>query len=294
MVKNISLVLSGGAARGYAHIGVIRVLEKYGYKIKSISGTSIGSLIGGFYAAGALDVYEEWVTNLTKMDLVKLLDFSLLDNGVIKGEKLFAVLKTMVKDVNIEELPIKYTAVATDITAKREMWFQKGNLLQAIRASIAIPSVFTPIQIGSHYFVDGGVLNSLPITPVMSDMNNLIVAVYLNADIPNKYTVKLSDEDLQRQNSIKSYFLELWKKSRNPLKNHKYNDIFYIANISMVMMQNLITRYKMAECQPDIIINIPRESCELYDFHKAKEMIKIGEMAAEDVLSSLKKPHQSS
>ncbi len=282
-MKNVSLVLGGGAARGYAHIGVINVLEKHGYKIKSISGTSIGSLIGGLYSVGALDAYIDWVNNLSKLDMVRLLDFVVGYSGIIKGEKIFAVLKDMIGDINIENLPIKYTAVATDITSKREVWFQKGDLLSAIRASVSIPSVFTPVEKNGHYFVDGGILNLLPISPVTSDMNDLIIAVDLNADISNNYKINLTSDEINRQTGLKTRFFELWKKSKNPLKNNK-EGIFDIANISIVMMQNLITRYKIAEYKPDIIINISRSSCELYDFHKSKEMIEIGKIAAEDTI----------
>lgn len=282
-MKDVSLVLGGGAARGYAHIGVIKVLEKHGYNIKSISGTSIGSLIGGMYAAGSLEAYTDWINHLSKLDMVKLLDFSIGHSGIIKGEKIFAVLRNMAGDVNIEDLPIKYTAVATDITSKREVWLQKGDLISAIRASVSIPSVFTPIEKDGHYFVDGGIVNLLPIAPVMSDINDLIVAVDLNADIPCKYKVHLTPNDIKQQTGLKAHFFELWKRSKNPLKNDK-EGVFDIASISVVMMQNLITRYKIAEYKPDIIINISRNACELYDFHKSKEIIEIGKMAAEDTL----------
>ncbi len=282
-MKSVSLVLGGGAARGYAHIGVIKVLEKHGYKIKSISGTSMGSLIGGMYAAGALEAYTDWISHLNKLDMVKLLDFSIGHNGVIKGEKIFAVLRNMTGNVNIENLPIKYTAVATDATSKREVWLQKGDLLSAIRASISIPSVFTPVEKDGHYLVDGGILNLLPIAPVMSDMNDLIVAVDVNADIQCKYNVHLTPDEIKQQAKLKTHFFKLWEKSKNPLKNNK-EGIFDIVSISIVMMQNLITRYRIAEYKPDIIINISRNSCELYDFHKSKEMIEIGKMAAEDTL----------
>ena len=146
-MKSISLVLGSGGARGYAHIGIIEVLEDYGYEIKSIAGSSMGALIGGLYACGKLDVYKEWVLTLDVLDVLKLLDFTIGKIGFIKGDRVFSIMEEMIGENNIEDLPIAFTAVATDLTTQKEVWLQRGNLGVAVRASIAIPTIFTPVEI---------------------------------------------------------------------------------------------------------------------------------------------------
>ncbi|MAL96845.1 MAG: alpha/beta hydrolase [Alteromonadaceae bacterium] len=177
--KTVALVLGSGGARGYAHMGVIEVLEEQGYEIIAIAGCSMGALIGGAYAAGKLQLYKDWVTGLGQFDLFRLLDFSLSSPGAIRGDKIFAVISEMLGDINIEDLPIAYTAVATDLLAHKEVWFQEGSLTRAIRASVAIPSFFTPVMIGGRVLVDGALLNPLPIIPTIAAHADLIVAVNL-------------------------------------------------------------------------------------------------------------------
>ncbi len=163
MKKSISLVLGSGGARGYAHIGVIEELLKHDYEIKSISGSSMGALIGALYACGKLGEYKEWVLGLDLFDVASLIDLSFARTGIIQGDKVFKEIEKMIGDVMIEDLPISYTAVATDLIKQKEVWFQKGSLLDAVRASIAIPTVFTPKKIGNRHLIDGGVLNPFPI-----------------------------------------------------------------------------------------------------------------------------------
>lgn len=143
-MKNVSLVLSGGGARGLAHIGVIEALENQNYNIHAITGTSMGALIGGVYAAGNLKAFKEWIINLDKVDVFKLIDFTLIGNGFVKGDRVFNELKTFIPDINIEDLDIKYAATATDITNRQEIVFTEGNLLSAIRASVSIPAFLLP------------------------------------------------------------------------------------------------------------------------------------------------------
>ena len=142
--KTVSLVLGSGGARGLAHIGVIKWLRAHGYEIKSIAGTSIGALVGGIYAAGRLDVYADWVQALDKRDVLRLLDISFQPAGLIKGDRIINVMRELIGEFEIEALPISYTAVATDLDTGREVWLSSGLLFDAIRASIAIPTVFTP------------------------------------------------------------------------------------------------------------------------------------------------------
>ena len=157
--KSISLVLGSGGARGLAHIGVIHWLEEQGFEIASISGCSMGALIGGIYAAGKLDVFEQWVRDISKVDILTLLDLSWQKNGLVKGDKIIATLTELVGDIAIEDLPIKYTAVAADIANEKEVWLTSGSLFDAIRASISLPLFFTPFHYNGVDLIDGGVLN---------------------------------------------------------------------------------------------------------------------------------------
>lgn len=177
----ISLVLGSGGARGYAHVGVIEELLARGYVIKSIAGSSMGALVGGVYAAGKLPEYRDWVASLQKLDVLRLVDWSWRGGGLIKGERIIGALKELIGEMDIEQLPIPYTAVAVDIDAEREVWFSRGSLFEAIRASISIPSVFRPHYYEGRRLVDGGLLNPVPITPTLRDFTDYTVAVDVNA-----------------------------------------------------------------------------------------------------------------
>ena len=179
--KTVSLVLGSGGARGLAHIGVIHWLEDNGFDIRSISGCSIGALIGGIYACGKLDVYEEWVRAISKLDIVRLLDLSWCKQGLIEGERIITALKDLVGDRQIEDLPIEYTAVAADIKREKEVWLKRGSLFDAIRASIALPLFFTPFEINGRKLLDGGILNPVPIAPTFEDNTDLTIAINLGA-----------------------------------------------------------------------------------------------------------------
>ncbi|MCK0105544.1 patatin-like phospholipase family protein [Marinobacter sp. S0848L] len=180
--KTVALTLGSGGARGYAHIGAIEVLHERGYKIIAISGCSMGALVGGMYAAGKLQEYKDWVTGLGQFDVLKLLDVTFTSIGAIRGEKVFSVVRDILGDTRIEDLPMSYTAVATDLLAHKEIWFQEGPLDQAIRASIAIPSVVTPLVLNGRVLVDGALLNPLPIIPTISAHADLVMAVNLSGE----------------------------------------------------------------------------------------------------------------
>lgn len=184
MPGTVALVLGSGGARGMAHIGVIEELESRGYKIVSVSGCSMGAVIGGFYSAHKLDVFYEWAKSLNYIEVLKLVDFSLISNGAIRGDKLFSVLLDMLGDIKIEDLPVPFTAVATDLISSKEVWFQRGSLEKAMRASVAIPGLIQPVQDTNRLYVDGGVLNPLPIAPTVSAHADYIIAVDLNGDVP--------------------------------------------------------------------------------------------------------------
>lgn len=201
MNKRVALVLGSGGARGYAHIGVIEELERRGYDIACIAGCSMGAVVGGIYAAGKLPQYRAWIESLDYLDVLQLVDVS-FRLGAIRGEKVFGQIREIVGEINIEDLRIPYTAVATDLTNQQEIWFQEGNLHSAMRASAAIPSLFTPVVQGNRTLVDGGLLNPLPIVPVVSSHCDLIVAVNLNSTNQKHYQLPV----IERPPAVKKRF----------------------------------------------------------------------------------------
>ena len=184
-MPTVALVLGSGGARGNAHIGVIQVLEEQGFDIVSVSGCSMGAVVGGMYAAGKLPLFTEWVSGLSRFDVFRLVDMSLLSMGAIRGEKAFAILEDLMGDQLIEELPIPYTAVATDLVKQQEVWFQSGKMMDALRASVAVPGIIVPVTEDDRFLVDGGLLNPVPIMPTVADQADLIVAVNLNINLDN-------------------------------------------------------------------------------------------------------------
>ncbi|MFN0299589.1 MAG: patatin-like phospholipase family protein [Burkholderiales bacterium] len=179
----ISLVLGSGGARGLAHIGVIQWLTENGYDIRSISGSSMGALVGGIHAARKLDVYAEWVSTLERRQMLRLLDPAFGRAGLFKGERIIGVLREMIGDCEIEGLPVAYTAVAADLVSGEEVWLREGMLFDAIRASIAAPPIFTPFELGGRMLRDGAWVNPVPIGPTLNDTTDLIVAVSLSGFI---------------------------------------------------------------------------------------------------------------
>ena len=177
----VSLVLGSGGARGYAHIGAIEELLAQGYDIRSVAGASMGALVGGMYAAGQLDAYRDWARALQRLDVLRLLDWTFTGGGFIKGDRVIEQLRNLIGDIRIEDLAISYTAVAVDLYAQREVWFSRGPLFDAIRASIAIPTVFRPHHYEGRTLVDGGLLNPVPITPTLRDLTDCTIAVDINA-----------------------------------------------------------------------------------------------------------------
>jgi len=183
MKQKVALVLGSGGARGTAHIGVIRELEKRGYEITSISGMSMGALVGGVYATGKLDEYESWLRSLGKMDIFNLVDFTLSTSGIIKADRVLKEIQKFIPDHIIEELPISYAAVVTDFKQKKEVVLTEGSLFEAIRASISIPLVITPVLKSDTIFVDGGVLNPIPTNRVERQKDDILIAVDVNSRI---------------------------------------------------------------------------------------------------------------
>ncbi len=286
--KTVSLVLGSGGARGLAHIGVIRWLTEQGYDIRSISGSSMGALIGGIYAAGKLDVYTEWVEALRRMDVLQLLDFAFSRSGIFSGDRIIHKLKDILGDIRIEDLPVSFTAVATDLDMGREVWLNSGSLFAAIRASMAIPSVFTPVKYEGRLLVDGGVLNPVPIAPTLTDMTDMTIAVSLSG----KEEAILQEEpkaepggnrEKGRRDAILQFIESVQERFVTEDASEEAN-IFDVMSRSIESMTNTIARFKLAAYNPDILIEIPVNACGLFEFHRAKEMIDFGyKRAARDM-----------
>jgi NTE family protein len=293
--KTVSLVLGSGGARGLAHIGVINWLNENNFEIQSISGSSMGALIGGIYAAGKLQTYADWVTQLEKIDVLRLLDFSFGAGGLIKGERIINVLSDLIGQYQIEDLPLSFTAVATDLDNEKEVWLNKGSLFDAIRASIAIPSIFTPVKFRDTRLVDGGLLNPIPIAPTLKDKTDLTIAVNLSAPPVSQPVIKENKTETVANKStdiIEDYhdkIIQFIDDLQRKVMKEEPEDIglFDIISHSLDAMQNTIARFKLAAYAPDIIINIPSNSSSFYEFYRAEELIKLGRQKAEEACNSL-------
>lgn len=319
----VGLCLGAGAARGYAHIGVIQVLKERGYRIAAISGTSMGSLIGGLEAAAKLDDFTDWAVSLTQAQVIRLLDPALNAPGAIRAARILGRIQDLLDGVRIEELPVPYTAVATDLTQAREVWFREGPLDVAIRASIAIPSMITPIVVGGRLLVDGAVLNPVPLDPLTVSPTDLTVAVSINT-MPRQVRhqpVAESTDIVPREQ-----WIERFKRGAAGLFEHgvigeilgrlegepgerrdgEVRDgerrtravpepppfeqapsglgILDVTNQSLDIMGAVIARYRMAAHPPDVSIEIPGSVSKPFDFHLAADTIAVGRAVATDAL----------
>jgi len=290
MKKNVALVLSAGGARGCAHIGAIRILEQQGFHITSVAGTSMGALIGGIYASGQLPQFEEWISSLDMLEVLSLTDFSISKKGLVKGEKVIKRIKEIVPSRKIEELPIPFCAVATDILNGSETVFTEGDLFEAIRASIAIPTVFQPHIIDNRYFVDGGITNPIPVNRVSRSGDDLLVVVNVSAHVPPS---KRTEEPEQKPYGQYAELIESIKEKLNRLmpdkKNHDDISILNLSNKSIGTMMRRISELTLEKHKPDILISISRQSFSTYDFYKAREIIREGEEATLETLKRMEK-----
>ena len=270
--KTVSLVLGSGGARGLVHIGIIRYLEEHNYKIKSISGCSMGALVGGFYAAGKLDDYARWLEGVDVIDMLKLLDFK-GSGGLVSGEKLMNKLGKLLGDVNIEELEIKFTAVATNIDTEKEVWINSGSLLNAIRASISLPMFFTPfITSSGDRLVDGGVLNPVPIAPSFHDDTDITISVNLGGEPSSLFPIKKEKLNKPLSKKIQEYM----KNISLPDSISKEDGMYVIANKSFETMQGALARMKLSAYPSDVEINVARNLCGTFEFNKATQLIEYG------------------
>jgi len=271
MKKKISLALSSGGARGLAHLGVIEVLLENGYEIEQISGSSIGSVVGSMYASGSLAKFKKWVLSLDKLKVFSLMDFTIGGHGVMKGDKVFNKLKTIVSDQNIEDLKTPIKIIATDVLNGKEIVFNKGSMYDAMRASCSIPGLVRPFVYKKTELVDGGVLNPLPLNHLFCP--NQTLAVNLNEtqiNIKNKETISTI------QNSNTNYFSVLKEYFYFNKTRRKKLGFFDLTYKSIHLMQNKLANEMLSKHPVDFIVNIPFNSCYPLEFYKAEEMINLG------------------
>ena len=282
MGKQVTLVLGGGAARGLAHIGVIRVLEDEGFNISAITGTSMGALVGGIYAAGKLDKYTDWVTSLTKKEVIQYLDVSFrAKSGILKGDLIMEALRDFVGDVSIESLTIPFLAVATDLTARKEVWITRGNLFDAIRASISVPGVFTPHRFAGRWMVDGGLLNPVPVTPAAQTLAGVTIAVDVTGPRSANPFGQIEAKELEQPPQLRKKIEEFLASIQNYLGTEasQEDDQPALSDVlinSFETMQETLSRYKLAANPPDLLISIPKNICAAHEFFRASELIEAG------------------
>ena len=270
--KNVALALSSGGARGLAHIGAIEELEAQGYHISSIAGCSMGALIGGVYAAGKLNEFREWMKTIDRKKMLGLIDFSLSLNHFVKGTRIIEAIMEFVPDVNIEDLPIPYCAIATDLKAGREVMFRKGSLFKAIRASISLPSFYEPVTLNDMILIDGGIINPLPLNRVKRQSGDILVGVDVSG-----HDYKAQWDELHRLTAMQKSNTSLKTKILDMLipDNIEFNYYTVLSRSSSLMIrQNSILMAQLMP--PDILVDIQMNRYGTFDFDKSEKLITIG------------------
>lgn len=285
----VALALGAGGAKGLAHIGVIEEIEAQGFQIVAIAGSSMGALIGGIHAMGKLDVYRDWVCALAKLDVLRLVDWTFSGGGLIKGEKIIGTLRTLVGDTLIEELPLAFTAVATDLDREREVWLTRGSLFDAIRASIAIPTVFRPHAIGGHRLIDGALLNPVPVTPLIRETADYLLAVSVDGPAtttaaPAPAPVREAVDDNSYRHRIGEFIGRLMPQ-HGETQPREPGTLELLAQ-AMDLMQSNLSRLRLAAYEPDLLIQLPRNMASIYEFYRASELIERGREQARKALAS--------
>ena len=251
----------------------------------------MGAVIGGIYAAGKLDVYNDWAVRLKRNDVMRLLDFSFTWTSVFKGERIFAVLADLIGGGKIEELERGFTAVATSLRDQREIWIDSGPLFPAIRASSAVPGVFSPVRHGGRILVDGGLVNPIPIAPTLSDANDLTIAVNLNDNSetyrqpePAHAEKASADNDEGYTAAISRFVTRLIEDDEAGETEAADPDFRDVLTRSFDVMQGSIARMKLAAYSPDIVVKIPRDACTFFEFYRAAELTDLGYRQANEAL----------
>jgi NTE family protein len=290
--QKVALVLSSGGARGLAHIGVIEALEENGFEIASIAGSSVGSLVGSFYACGMLDVYKKWALQLDRLDVFKLIDFTFSVQGFIRGEKAFKTLEDMIPDCNIEDMNIPFCAVATNLKEKKDVALSTGSMYKAIKASVAIPTVIKPQLYDNIELIDGGVTNPIPIDKVKRHKGDILVVSDVNAATPyrpprkTKQRIEQEESYLSKIEAFKNRWSKLLPGNSSPKEKLGY---FELLNRSIDLMQDRVATLIMQHYKPDITISVSRDAANTFEFYKAKELIEVGRLRFDEAFEQYEK-----
>lgn len=289
--RRVSLVLGAGGARGYAHIGAIEVLQERGYEIAAVTGSSMGALVGGIFAAGQLEAFAEWALGLQQRDVLRLVDPALRDPGVMRAERLLGRVRELVGEQRIEDLPVRFTAVATDLVAGREVWFQRGPVDVAIRASIALPGLFTPVMLNGRLLADGGLVDPLPVGPAAAIPADLTVAVSLGGERGGLAPAVHETAEPGRLDEWVSRFRrgaeQAFGTIGGPGATAEAPDStpsglpvgltgLEVMSYAFDAVQGVVNRFRLAGFPPDVLITVSKDACRTLDFHSAAPMVELG------------------
>lgn len=287
-MEPIALVLGAGGARGLAQIGVIEALEARGFPVAAVAGSSIGALIGGLYAAGKLTDYRDWLTPLERSDILRLLDPAFSAPALFRGERILAEMRRIAGSPKIEDLPVPLTVVAVDLMRQREVWLREGDLWDAVRASMAIPGVFTPHVVRGRALVDGGILAPLPITATRLSGAHRLVAVDMHgfpSQPPAPVAHPVPADEAGEGASLFDRWMRRFGDAAAPEASRAIGFTELMAR-SLDTMQAQIARVQMALDPPEIVIRIPRDACQFYEFWRARELVDIGRACADKALDA--------
>ncbi len=326
--RRVALALGSGGARGYAHIGVIAELGDRGYELAGVAGSSMGALVGGLHVAGSLDDFADWAKNLSQSGVLRLLDPAWRGPGFFRAEKVLDVVRELLGEVQIEQLPIPYTAVTTDLITGKSLWLQRGPLDAAIRASIAIPGMIAPYIADGRVLTDGGILDPLPVGPLAGANADVTIAVSLSGGDSDGTRYRPADSE---PNAAAEWFNRLVRSTsalletptarsvlsrlgaadddeveEDPAESEVNGDdeaavaamvpklgSFEVMNRAFDVMQAALARHQLAAYPPDILIEVPRSSSRSLDFHRAADMIDLGRVLAEQALDSYEAQYRS-
>ncbi len=276
--RSVALVLSSGGARGLAHIAVIEELEARGYEISSIAGSSMGAVVGAFYACGKLDVYKDWALKLDPWSVLKLMDFTISSHGFVRGRKVFKTLESFIPDVSIQDMNIPFVAVATDMHKGKEVAFKKGSMYRALKASASIPTVVTPSERKGRILVDGGVMTPIPVEFVKRRKKDLLVICNVNgsqAYVKPKEMKSPSKAYLDQIQVVRATWEKFFPTDQRE-QGHKKMGYLDIMTKTVDLMQDKLTQLLVDYHQPDLYVEVSRDVGGVFDFHKAKEIIETG------------------
>lgn len=289
-IKGVGLALGSGLAKGFAHIGVLKVLQKHGITPSIVTGSSIGAVVGGSYLAGKMGELEDWARSLSRLSVFSYLDFRVRSAGLIGGNRLIRLMNDHFGDTRIEDLPFPFIALAADLKTGHEVWLREGLLTDAMRASFALPGVFPPVEYNHRFLVDGALVNPLPVSPCQSLGARMTIAVDLNADLigkagdPDKKYQKVAGFDVFNEDDVPLEEQKIFQKSgvtRRLFRREEHNpSLFGVMVSALNIMQDRLTRSRLAGDPPDVHIKPAIGHIGVLEFEKADELIALGEEAA--------------